>query len=210
MISFLDEFNMNQKPSWLEAPDWAVCIGHAFSREDDDFYSEVYGEENVQLMKNNWCYFSYPIPIGIANIEYRPEDDNTKKYMVWLWAIEGVGFQFPVESPLSKMKLQKYYNLLHPSIKRVDVYTESQFEEQEFLWSQNEATKVEHANYECLTDNLQRQFTKLTKEHNSLSDKLSNPNFEERVPKDVVLKCQTDYERVKNELNLVESKLKLL
>jgi hypothetical protein len=201
---------MNQKPSWSETPDWAVCIGYAFSREDDVFYSELYGEENVQLMKNNWCYFSYPNPIGIADIEYRPEDDNPKKYMVWIWAIEGVGIQFPVESPLSKIKLQKYYNLLIPSLKRVDVYTESQFEEQEFFWSQNESTKVEHANYECLTDNLQRQFTKLTKEYNCLSDKLSNPNFEERAPKDVVLKCQTDYERVKNELNLVESKLKLL
>jgi hypothetical protein len=200
---------MNQKPSWAESPDWAVCLGFAFSGDDYDFYSEIYGEENVKVMKRRWCYFSYPNPIGIVNLEYRPEDNIIKKYMVWLWAIEGIGILIPVESPLSKIKLQTYYNLLIPSLKRVDVYTESQFKEQKFSWSKNTPVKVEYADYNCLTDNLQRQFTKLTKEYNTLSNRLSNPNFEEKAPKDIVLKCQTDYERVKAELILIESKLKL-
>lgn len=203
---------MDQKPSWSEAPDWADCIGYAFSRNDDDYLellSEIYDKENVELMKGKWCYFSYPNPIGISNLEYRPEDGSIKKYFVWVLGIGGIAIGFPVESTLSKIKLQNYYKFL-PSISEVYIYTESQFEKQKIDWSQGTSLKIENANYEKFVDNLCKQSTKLTKEYNAILNKLANPNFEERAPKEVVLKCHTDYERVKNELTIIESKLKLL
>lgn len=211
---------MDQKPSWSEAPDWADCIGYAFSRNDDDYLellSEIYDKENVELMKGKWCYFSYPNPIGIANLEYRPEDDNIKKYYVWVYgcfatikpSYDGIGIGIPVESTLSKIKLQKYYTFL-PFISKVIIYTESQFEEQKIDWARCTPVKVENAKYEKLFEDLRKQSTKLTKEYSVILNKLANPNFEERAPKEVVLKCHADYERIKNELTLIENKLKLL
>ncbi len=199
------------KPSWAELPEWAVCLGFAFSRDDDEFYNSIYGKELVDQMKGHWCYFSFNDPVGIVNLEYRPEDNNIKKYIVWIWSTEGVGINFYVETSLSKTKLQKYYYLKSPIIKRVDVYTEDQeIPIDGKLLGSDPTVKVESVDYDTLISDIQKHYIKLNREFESLSKKLANPNFKEKAPKSVVIKCQSDYEKVESNLLLLKTKLNLL
>jgi hypothetical protein len=199
------------KPSWAELPEWAECLGFAFSGDDDDLYNSIYGKELVDQMKGHWCYFSFNDPVGIANLEYRPEDNIIKKYIVWLWTIEGVGINFYVETTLSKTKLQKYYYLKSPTIKKVDVYTKDQeIPINGELLGSDPTVKVEPADYDTLISDNQKHYIKLNKEFELLYKKLANPNFKEKAPKSVVLKCQSDYEKVESNLELLKTKLNLL
>ncbi|WP_457564804.1 hypothetical protein, partial [Caminibacter sp.] len=70
--------------------------------------------------------------------------------------------------------------------------------------------KKEDIDIEPIIKRLSQQQTKLNKEKEKLEKKLSNKNFLERAPKDVVEKNQKELNDIKEKLSKIEEELRKL